>query len=101
MSLESEVVIVMNKLILLDFWAPWCGYCLEMNATVEAMAEEFKDKIEIKKINIDEEKELSVKYRIMGVPTYVIINAEEEILGRISGYQTREAMRSFIESCLP
>ena len=35
MSLEREVVIVMNKLVLLDFWAPWCGYCLEMNATVE------------------------------------------------------------------
>ena len=88
------------KLKLLDFWAPWCGYCSFMNETIDALAKKYENEIEIIKINIDEDKELSDKYHIMGVPTYVLINDAGEIIGRISGYQTSVAMEIFIENCL-
>jgi len=88
------------RLRLLDFWAPWCGYCTQMEETISSLAAEYSDKIEVQKVNIDEDKDLPSSYRIMAVPTYILINEKGEILNRISGYQTRVAMKSFIDSCL-
>lgn len=90
----------MEKLILLDFWADWCGYCTEMDSILEELAEEFRDQLTVKKINFDEDAENAQKYRVMGIPTYVIINAEGEILGRISGFRQKNVLQAFIQSCL-
>ena len=90
----------MEKLILLDFWAAWCGYCEEMEGILSELAEEFRDRLTVKKINFDEDVETARKYRVMGIPTYVIINGEGEPIGQISGFQYKAAMRAFVEDCL-
>lgn len=90
----------MKKLKLLDFVAPWCTYCSLMDNTMKKLAAEYADRIDIIKINIDTDVEMAKKYRVMGVPTCVIINEKEEILGRVSGFHTEESMREFIDSCL-
>ena len=89
----------MTKLLLLDFWAPWCGYCEAMEATLNELSVAYADKLEIKKINIDEDKPLAEKYNILGIPTYVILK-EGEQLGRISGYRQKDEMKAFIEGFL-
>ena len=90
----------MARFKILDFWAPWCAYCSKMDETISELVEIYKDRLELVSINIDSDKEMTSKYHIMGIPTYVIIDDKENTLGRITGYQTKGAMKDFIDSCL-
>ena len=58
-----------EKLVLVDFYATWCGPCKMLAPVVSEIAEEYKEKLEVYKVNIDENQELALKYDIMSIPT--------------------------------
>jgi len=58
-----------EKLVLVDFYATWCGPCKMLAPVISEIAEEYKDKLEVYKVNIDENQELALKYDIMSIPT--------------------------------
>ena len=58
--------------VLVDFWASWCGPCRMLAPTLEALAEEREGSARIGKVNVDEQMELAVQYRIASVPTILI-----------------------------
>ncbi|MBI2595235.1 thioredoxin [Candidatus Daviesbacteria bacterium] len=68
---------------LLDFWAPWCGPCKIMNPVIEEIEKELGDKIEVEKINVDENPQKASQYGVMSIPTYIIEKDGKEIARKI------------------
>lgn len=68
----QQEVINSDKPVLLDFWAPWCGPCRMVVPLVEEIAGERSD-IKVVKINVDEEQELAAQFRVMSIPTLVVM----------------------------
>lgn len=67
-----------NKVVLVDFWAPWCGPCRMIAPVLEQLADEMGSKSVIAKLNVDENPVASVKHQIQGIPTLkLFVNGKE------------------------
>ena len=63
--LESE------KLVIVDFWATWCGPCRMLSPLLDEVEEEMADKVTVVKVNVDDADEIAMRYRIMSIPTLI------------------------------
>jgi thioredoxin 1 len=72
LNFEQEVLQV-DKLAVIDFWAPWCGPCLALGPTIESLAKEYNGKVNIGKVNVDENPQLSINYGITSIPAVLFI----------------------------
>ena len=85
-----EEVVNSDRPVLIDFFAPWCGPCRMVVPLVEQIAQERED-IKVVKINIDEEPGLASQFRVMSIPTLVVLE-KGEILERSVGAKPKEAI---------
>lgn len=85
----QEEVLDHKGLVLVDFWAPWCGPCRMLGPIIEEVAEEVKD-TKVCKMNVDENREFPMRYGIMSIPT-VMLFKDGEIVETMIGLQDKSA----------
>ncbi len=88
-----------NKLIVVDFWAPWCGPCKQLTPILEKIISKSADKITLVKINIDENQQIAAQLRIQSIPT-VYAFKNKQIVNAFQGVIPEGQIIEFIEKCL-
>lgn len=93
---EFDKLIAGNKLVMVDFYAVWCGPCKRMAPFVEAVKEEKKDVVTVLSIDAEAQPEISNRYRLEGYPTLIFFK-KGQVVANIIGYQTKEQILAHVE----
>ena len=92
-NFQNEII-NSDKPVLLDFWAPWCGPCRMVGSILEEIAGERSD-IKIGKINVDEQPELASQFRVMSIPTLIVIK-DGKIVNQSMGAKPKNAILAML-----
>ena len=68
-----------GKLMMVDFWADWCGPCRMLAPVIDKLAEQYEGKVVSGKVNVDDEQELAIRYGVMSIPTVIFFKDGKEI----------------------
>ena len=98
-SKQFQELIQGDKPVLVDYWAPWCGYCRRIGPAYERFAEERSDELVVAKVNIDEEPLLAQQERIEVIPTLVLYR-KGQALGSIVAPGSKAMIEEFVEQNL-
>ncbi|WP_438311306.1 thioredoxin [Sporosarcina sp. FA9] len=86
---------IKEGVVLVDFWAPWCGPCKMIAPVLEELSSEIEGKASIVKIDVDDNQETASKYGVMSIPTLLLFK-DGEIVDKVVGFQPKEALSSLI-----
>jgi len=98
-NFEQEVL-QSPKPVMVDFWAAWCGPGRALAPVVEALAVEYDGQVRFAKLDVDENSERALTYRVPGIPTLILFFGGREI-GRFVGYMSKELLARKLEAALP
>ncbi|MDG5786927.1 thioredoxin [Evansella sp. AB-P1] len=81
--------------VLVDFWAPWCGPCKMIAPVLEELDSEMGDKVKIAKLDVDENQETAGKFGVMSIPTLLVLK-DGEVVDQVVGFQPKEQLATLL-----
>ena len=84
---------------MVDFWAAWCGPCLAIALAVEEIAEEYRDKLKVVKLNVDENPNVAAKFGIRGIPTLLFFKGGQ-VVRQVVGAQPKKKLVKTVDEVL-
>ncbi len=93
-NFEKEIT---EGIVLVDFFATWCGPCKMIEGILSEIAEEYENKIKVGKVNVDEQNELAIKYQILNVPT-IILFKDGKAMKVLVGLQSKAEIEKIINN---
>ena len=97
-NFEQEIVQATLPIVM-DVYAVWCGPCQQMAPHFEALEKELKDSYKFAKLNVDEARDISNKYGVTSVPTFIFIH-NNQVKGKVTGYMSKADLKARIEEYL-
>ena len=94
-SFDSDVL-GSDTPVLVDFWAEWCGPCRMIAPVLDDLAESMDGKVQIAKLNVDENQEVAFKYQVSSIPTLILFK-NGEVADRVMGALPKSALEQFVE----
>ncbi len=88
-----------SGLVLVDFWAPWCGPCLRIAPVLEELASEYQGRVKIMKVNVDENRPVAEKFQITGIPTMILFKDGQKVDQSV-GASPKAQIKEFLASHL-
>ncbi len=98
-STWDKEVLQTEDLVMVDFWAVWCGPCRIVAPTVEELSKEYAGKLKVVKLNTDDNPDIASRYKIMGIPTLMFFKGGEKV-EQIVGAVPKPQLQSKIDSLL-
>ena len=92
----DQEVMSSDRLVVVDFWAQWCGPCKILSPIMDNLSETFENKVKIAKVNVDEQPELTTRFKIMSLPT-ILFFKDGEIIEKIAGMRNEADLQKTIE----
>lgn len=90
---------IKEGVVLVDFWAAWCGPCKMIAPVLDELATELEGKAKIVKVNVDENQGTASQYQIMSIPSLLLFKGGE-LVEKTMGFQPKEALQAFVEKHL-
>jgi len=86
-------------LAMVDFWASWCGPCQSAAPIVEQLTTDYKDKMKVAKVNVDDNQQTASKFGVMSIPTFVFFKDGKEVSRKV-GLPSQDVLKEIIEGLL-
>jgi len=95
----DQTVLQSDKLVLVDFWAPWCRPCLMVAPILDELAEEYNGRVSIARMDVDQNPKTAARYSIMSIPTLLLFNKGEPV-SHIVGFRPKEEFKRSLDAAL-
>ena len=92
----NEEIANSDSIVVVDFWAPWCGPCRMLSPVIEELAKEMGKEVKFAKVNVDENPMISSKYRIASIPTVMVFN-KDKVQETMVGFRPKADLKQIIQ----